>query len=212
VEALAAAMREYGVRRTFRRGQVLFSQGDFGERVFLLERGWVTIRSSGPDGEEMIINLRGPGELLGEMSILDHVPRNAAALAVDDVLALVAPATSLARVITTDVQAANEVVRILLERLRESDAQRLEYALFATLTRVARRLVDLGERFGEPTPDGIRVDLPLSQEELASWCASSREATAKALRSLREVGAIATGRRTVTLIDEAELRRHARLL
>lgn len=205
-------MREYGVRRTFRRGQVLFSQGDIGERVFLLERGWVTIRSSGPDGEEMIINLRGPGELLGEMSILDHVPRNAAALAVDEVLALVAPATALARVITTDVQAANEVVRILLERLRESDAQRLEYALFATLARVARRLVDLGERFGEPTPDGIRVDLPLSQEELASWCASSREATAKALRSLREVGAIATGRRTVTLIDEAELRRHARLL
>jgi CRP-like cAMP-binding protein len=102
-------------------------------------------------------------------------------------------------------------VNILLMRLRQSDAQRLEYMVFPTITRVARRLVDLAERFGEPTPEGTRVDLPLSQEELASWCASSREATAKALRTLREVGAIATGRRTVTLTNEDELRTHARL-
>jgi len=204
-------MREHGVRRTFRRGQVLFSQGDIGERVILLERGWVTIRSSGPEGEEMILNLRGPGELLGEMSILDQSPRSAAAIAVDEVVALVAPASTIGRVIATDAQAANDVVRVLLVRLRESDSQRLEYTVFATLTRVARRLVDLADRFGEPTPEGIRVDLPLSQEELATWCGSSREATAKALRTLREVGAIATGRRTVTLTDEAELRRHARL-
>jgi CRP/FNR family transcriptional regulator, cyclic AMP receptor protein len=204
-------MREHGVRRTFRRGQVLFSQGDIGERVFLIEQGWVTIRSSGPDGEEMILNVRGSGELLGEMSMLDRAPRSAAAMAVDEVVALVAPAGSLARVIESDAKAANEVVQTLLVRLRESDAQRLEFTLFTTLTRVARRLVDLGARFGEETPEGTRVDLPLSQEELATWCGSSREATAKALRTLREVGAIATGRRTVTLTDEDELRRHARL-
>jgi CRP/FNR family transcriptional regulator, cyclic AMP receptor protein len=76
---------------------------------------------------------------------------------------------------------------------------------------VARRLVDLGARFGEETPEGTCVHLPLSQEELATWCGSSREATAKALRTLREVGAIATARRTVTITGEEELRRHARL-
>jgi CRP/FNR family transcriptional regulator, cyclic AMP receptor protein len=211
VEALAAAMREHGGRRTFRRGQVLFSEGDIGERVLLVESGWVTIRSSGPEGEEMVLGIRGPGELLGEMSILDRAPRSAAAVAVDEVNALVAPASAVSRVIASDPRAANEVVNILLMRLRQSDAQRLEYMVFPTITRVARRLVDLAERFGEPTPEGTRVDLPLSQEELASWCASSREATAKALRTLREVGAIATGRRTVTLTNEDELRTHARL-
>lgn len=204
-------MQEHGTRRTFRRGQALFLEGDIGERVFLIEEGWVTIRTSGPEGEEMILNIRGPGELLGEMSIVDRAPRSAAALAVDDVTARVAPGGTVARVIASDVDAANEVIRVLLLRLRQSDAQRLEYAMFTTLTRVARRLVDLAERFGEPSREGTRVDLPLSQEELASWCASSRESTAKALRTLREVGAIATGRRTVTLTDEEELRRHARL-
>lgn len=204
-------MREHGVRRTFRRGQVLFSQGDIGERVFLVEQGWVTIRSSGPDGEEMIFNLCGPGELLGEMSILDRAPRSAGAIAVDEVTALVAPAGSLARVIAADAKAANEVVQTLLVRLRESDSQRLEFMMFTTVTRVARRLVDLAARFGEETPEGTCVHLPLSQEELATWCGSSREATAKALRTLRDVGAITTARRTVTLTDEEELRRHARL-
>jgi len=204
-------MREHGVRRTFRRGQALFSQGDIGERVFLVEDGWVTIRSSSPEGDEMVLNVRGPGELLGEMSILDHAPRSAAAVAVGDVTALVAPAGAIARVIATDADAANDVVRVLLERLRQSDVQRLEFTVFTTVTRVARRLLALAESFGEPASDGIRVDLPLSQEELASWCGSSREATAKALRTLREVGAITTARRTVTVTDEAELCRQARL-
>ena len=204
-------MREHGVRRTFRRGQALFSQGDLGERVFLVEEGWVTIRSSSPDGDEMVLNVRGPGELLGEMSILDRAPRSAAAVAVGDVTALVAPAGSIARVIATDAEAANDVVRVLLRRLRESDIQRLEFTVFATVTRVARRLLDLAERFGQPGPDGTRVELPLSQEELATWCGASREATAKALRTLRELGAIATARRTVTVTDEDELRRQARV-
>ena len=204
-------MREHGVRRTFRRGQALFSQGDLGERVFLVEECWVTIRSSSPDGDEMVLNVRGPGELLGEMSILDRAPRSAAAVAVGDVTALVAPAGSIARVIATDADAANDVVAVLLHRLRESDVQRLEYTVFATVTRVARRLLDLAERFGEPGPEGTRVELPLSQEELATWCGASREATAKALRTLREVGAIATARRTVTVTDEDELRRQARV-
>lgn len=204
-------MREHGVRRTFRRGQALFSEGDLGERVFLVEEGWVTIRSVSPDGDEMILNVRGPGEVLGEMSMLDHAPRSAGAVAVNDVTALVAPASAISRVIAKDAAAANDIVQVLLGRLRESDVQRLEFTVFATVTRVARRLLNLAEHFGEPTPEGVCVHLPLSQEELASWCGSSREATAKALRTLREVGAVSTGRRTVTVTDEAELRRQARL-
>jgi len=76
---------------------------------------------------------------------------------------------------------------------------------------VARRLLDLAERFGKETPEGVKVELPLSQEELASWCGASRESTVKALRTLREVGALTTGRRQVTLHDVDGLRRHARL-
>jgi CRP/FNR family cyclic AMP-dependent transcriptional regulator len=208
---LAAALREQGIRRAFPRGSALFTEGDLGERVFMIERGWVTLRSAGPDGEEMILALRGPGEVVGEMSAFDGAPRTATALAVEEVEAVVAPARSVAAVLEQDVRAANDFARILVTRLRESDRQRVEFTVLDTLARVARRLMDLADRFGEPTDEGVRVELPLSQEELASWCGASREATVKALRTLREVGGITTGRRMVTVHDRLALERHARM-
>jgi CRP-like cAMP-binding protein len=208
---LAAALRTHGVSRKFPRGQALFTEGDLGERVFMIERGWVTLRTHGPHGEEMILALRGPGEVVGEMSAFDGAPRTATAVAVGEVQAVVAPARTISTLLESDVAAANEFARILARRLRESDRQRMEYTVLDTLARVARRLLDLAERFGRETPEGVKVELPLSQEELASWCGASRESTVKALRTLREIGALTTGRRQVTLHDIDGLKRHARL-
>jgi CRP/FNR family transcriptional regulator, cyclic AMP receptor protein len=208
---LAAALRSSGAARTFARGEALFIEGDRGERVFMIERGWVTLRSRGPHGEEMILALRGPGEVVGEMSAFDGAPRTATAVAVGEVEAIVTPASTFARLLEQDVVAANDFARILARRLRESDRQRVEFTVLDTLARVARRVLDLAERFGRPSDGGVVVELPLSQEELASWCAASRESTVKALRSLREVGAITTGRRVVTVHDAEALRRYARL-
>ena len=208
---LAAALRTHGAERTFPRGQALFTEGDLGERVFMIERGWVTLRTHGPHGEEMILALRGPGEVVGEMSAFDGAPRTATAVAVGEVQAIVAPGRTIADVLERDVAAANDFARILARRLRESDRQRLEYTVLDTLGRVARRLLDLAARFGKDTDEGVKVELPLSQEELASWCGASRESTVKALRTLREIGAITTGRRVVTLRDPDALRRHAQL-
>jgi CRP/FNR family transcriptional regulator, cyclic AMP receptor protein len=208
---LGVALREQGRARSFRRGAALFSEGDLAERVFLIERGWVTLTVSTPAGSEVILGLRGPGDIVGELSVLDDEPRMATALAVDNVDAVVAPARVLTAALARDRGLADELMRLLARRLRESDRQRQEFAVLDSLARVARRLLELAERFGEPTDDGLRAELPLSQEQLASWCGCSREATAKALRTLRHVAGVTTGRRTVTLRDPELLRRHARL-
>src|SRR3954452_9832922 len=94
--------------RTFPRGQALFTEGDLGERVFMIEKGWVTLRTHGPDGEEMILALRGPGEVVGEMSAFDGAPRTATAVAVGEVRAVVAPARAISTVLEQDVAASNE--------------------------------------------------------------------------------------------------------
>jgi CRP-like cAMP-binding protein len=211
-DGLSAALREQGIPRSFRRGTALFSEGDTAQRVFLIERGWVTLRVATRDGREVILALRGPGDLVGELSTLDGEPRTATALAVDEVEAVVAPAHALTAGLAHDPELADQLLRLLARRLRESDRQRVELAVLDSMARVARRLLELGERFGEPVGDSVRVELPLSQEELASWCGCSREATIKALRTLREVAGITTGRRTVTLPDLELLRRHARLV
>jgi CRP/FNR family cyclic AMP-dependent transcriptional regulator len=209
---LGVALRGQGISRSFRRGAALFSEGDVADRVFLIEHGWVTLRTATPAGGDVILGLRGPGDVVGELSVLDGEPRTATALAVDDVDAVVVPARLMSAMLGREPELAGELLRLLAGRLRESDRQRREFAMLDSLGRVARRLLELAERFGEPTGDGgVRVDLPLSQEQLASWCGCSREATVKALRTLRQVANVTTGRRTITLRDPELLRRHARL-
>jgi CRP-like cAMP-binding protein len=86
----------------------------------------------------------------------------------------------------------------------------LEFAMSESLARVAGRLVELAERFGVPREgDAIDVTLPITQEELASWSASSRESTGRALRTLRDLRLIETGRRRLTVLDLDGLRSHA---
>jgi CRP-like cAMP-binding protein len=207
---LVAALRERGSLRRYRRGEVVFSEGDVAERVFLLERGWVLIRSSDANGRDVVLGLRGPGEVLGELSALDGKPRSATAVAADDLEVVVAPAQVLHDALAHDHDATRELLVLIAERLREADRRRLEYTTMDTLARVATRLLELAERFGEPAPDGVRVELPLVQEDLARWCGASRESTVKALRTLRGLGVVTTARRTVTVHDEAGLRQAAR--
>ena len=207
-DLLAGALRGAGRRVRFRRGQALFTEGDLADRVFVIERGWVIVTSIAPGGREIVLGLRGPGDVIGDLSALDGAPRSATALAAGEVDATVAPSSALIRALS-DAAAAMELLRVLATRLRDADRKRLEFAALDTLGRVAWRLHELSERFGEDTADGIDVELPLSQEQLASWCGASREATVKALAALRTLGCISTGRRSVLIRDLQALRRHA---
>jgi CRP-like cAMP-binding protein len=191
----------------YRRGQALFSEGDLAERVFLIEGGWVLL-SCISGGREIVLAVTGAGDVIGEMSVLDGEPRSATALAVDDVEAVVAAGSVLMRALA-DLDAAHELIQLLAKRLRDGDRKRIEFATLNTLGRVAWRLLELSERFGQPTDAGVAVQLPLSQEQLASWCGASREATVKALRTLRALNSIDTGRRRVVVHDPDALRRLA---
>ena len=208
-DILRATLQRQGHTRTFQRGQALFTEGDLAERVFLIERGWVTVTCTGPGGREIMLALRGPGDMLGELSALDGEPRSASAMAVSDVEAIVVSGSALGRALD-DADTARELIRVLAARLRDADRKRLEFAALETLGRVAWRLLELSERFGHDTGEGISVELPLSQEQIAGWCGASRESTVKALASLRALGCITTGRRRVVIIDPEALQRHAR--
>lgn len=205
---LAGVLRSEGRPVTLRRGQALFTEGDRGGRAFLIERGWVMLSSVAPSGREVVLGLRGPGDVIGELSALDDAPRSASGVAVGQVNAVVAPGSAVLGALS-DQAVAMDLLRVLAVRLRDADRKRLEFASLDTLGRVAWRLRELSERFGVQAVDGIEIELPLSQEQLASWCGASREATVKALAALRSLGCISTGRRSVLIRDGEALRRHA---
>jgi CRP-like cAMP-binding protein len=101
------------------------------------------------------------------------------------------------------------LVRLLNRRLRDATRERLEFGALDTVGRVCSRLVELADRFGAAGDDGVRVEVAITQEELAAWTASSREAVIRALRTLRELGWIETRRKGISLLDVDSLRRRA---
>lgn len=214
LDALTAVEREgllaAGQVRGWGAGEVLIREGDSAASALLLVRGLVKIHMRGQGGEELILALCGPGDLLGEVSALPAALRSADASALQDVEAIVVAVADLRALLTRHPRIALVMLELVLWRLRLADRRRLEFATAESLPRVTSRLLELAERFGVEGSDGtLVVDMPISQEELASWAAASRESTLRALRTLRELGLIQTRRKHMVVLDLDSLRQHA---
>jgi CRP/FNR family cyclic AMP-dependent transcriptional regulator len=204
-----AALVERGRQRRFPAGASLFLEGDSCSTVIIVVSGRVKAFSLTEQGEEIVLAVRGPGALLGELSAVDGAPRGSSVAALEPVAALVVPIGSFFEFLRLHGGAATVLLQMVTSRLRDADRKRVEFAAFDIAARVARRLVELADRFGEPDEHGVRISVALSQDELAGWVGASREAVAKALRVLRTRGFVSTGRRTMTVLDLDGLRRRA---
>jgi CRP/FNR family cyclic AMP-dependent transcriptional regulator len=201
------ALLERGRRRRWPVGSSLFLEGDQSGTVVFVVSGRVKVFSLTEQGEEILLAVRGPGALLGEVSAVDGGPRSASVAALEPVTALVLTADAFLEYLRTHAGAATVLLQLVTARLRDADRKRVEFAAYDIPSRVARRLVELAERFGEPDENGVRITVALSQDELAGWVGASREAVAKALRVLRDRRLVSTGRRTMTVLDLPALRR-----
>lgn len=203
------ALLARGTRRTFASGAILFREGERSAHVVVVLSGRTKICFTDRDGRESILNVRGAGDLLGDLSVLDGEPHSATVLALEPVVAAVLQADAFRSLLAEEPRLSMAVLEIVVARLRDSDRKRVEFGAYDTRGRVARRLVELAERFGEEGRAGVRITLRLTQEELAGWTGSSREAVAKALADFRGRGWVETGRRTVIVLDAAALANEA---
>jgi CRP/FNR family cyclic AMP-dependent transcriptional regulator len=204
------ALLAAGHLRRWGAGEVLFREGDSAGSALVIVGGLVKIHKHGQGGEELILSLCGPGDLLGEVSAVHGATRSAAAVALQDVEAAVVPVADLQRLLTQHPRLTLVLLELVLRRLRLADERRLEFATAESLPRVTSRLLELAERFGVAASDGtLVVEMPISQDELASWAAASRESTARALRTLRELGLIETRRKRLAVLDADRLQQHA---
>jgi CRP/FNR family transcriptional regulator, cyclic AMP receptor protein len=203
------ALTARGRRRQFPAGASLFLEGETCSTVMIVMSGRVKVFSLTEHGEEILLAVRGPGALLGELSAVDGAPRSASVAALESVVVLVVPLAAFVEYLRGHGDAGIVLLQMVTAKLRDADRKRVEAAAYDIAARVARRLVELADRFGEPDGTGVRIAVALSQDELAGWVGASREAVAKALRVLRDRGYVTTGRRTMTVLDLAGLRRRA---
>lgn len=208
-EEEAADLHAAGRRRSYGPGVTLFHEGDDSGPVVVLLGGRVKVATVGGGGREAIVAVRGPGDLIGELSAIDGGPRSATVTTLEPAEVLLVPGSAFAALLERHLRIALVLLRMVAGRLRYADSQQAQFATQDVVGRVAARLLELGDRFGVAEDDRIVIELPISQEELAAWTGSSREAVSKALQQLRTLHVLETGRKRITVLDAEALRRRA---
>ncbi len=209
------ALNDHLERQNVTRGDVLFREGETGDRVFVILAGKVKIGRAAPDGRENLLMVMGPGDLFGELSLFDPGPRTASATAVTDASLVSLEHTALRPWLATRPEAASLLLRVLAQRLRRTNDSMADMVFTDVPGRVAKALLDLAERFGEPAQPGneaagVRVEHGLTQEELAQLVGASRETVNKALADFATRGWLRLDSRAVVLLDRERLARRAR--
>jgi CRP-like cAMP-binding protein len=189
-------------------GTAVMFPGQLGDSVHFLKSGTVKIVAHGVGGKQTLLGLRGAGEILGEMSILDHQPRGSAVVAVDTVETFVVPAARFRAELERAPDLALIVMEFLVQRLRDADTKRAEYLSLDSTGRIAARIVELAERVGTGE-DSVTIALPMTQAELAGWAGASVESAGRALATLRKLGWIETERRRIVVHELEALRNRA---
>jgi CRP/FNR family cyclic AMP-dependent transcriptional regulator len=191
----------HGGPRRFARRECLMYAGEPGDRVLILLGGHVKASSVDSRGREMVLSFRGPGDVLGELTFLHAEPRSSNVIAIEPVEARAIAASEFRDYLVQRPTAALTLIDVIGRRFRDANRKRVQFGDLDTVGRVAARLLELCERYGERTHAGIQVRLPITQEDLGSWTASSRAGVAAALRTMRDLGWITTDRRRIVVLD-----------
>ena len=202
---LAALMGEASLQR----GEALFHEGDSGDQLYLITEGKVKLSHTASDGRENLLAVLGTGEIIGELSLFDLQPRSSTVTAITDVHLLTLAHEDMRAYIEAHPALAMSMLKQLALRLRNTNQQLADLVFSDVPGRVAKALLDLAERFGERTPEGIHVPHDLTQEELAHLVGASRETVNKSLADFASRGWIRLGGRAVLLIQVARLQRRA---
>jgi CRP-like cAMP-binding protein len=206
----ATAMRSSMIEQRLDKGDVLFSEGEVGDKLFLIESGKIKLGHTAADGRESLIAVLGSGEMLGELSLFDPGPRTATAVAVTRTKVLWMSHDALLPWLVGRPDVAVALLGALARRLRRTNVAMADLVFSDVPGRVAKALLDLGAKFGEETPEGLLVSHDLTQEELAQLVGASRETVNKALADFTQRGWIRMEQRQVTLRDIERLAQRSR--
>ncbi|HXR68012.1 MAG TPA: Crp/Fnr family transcriptional regulator [Dermatophilaceae bacterium] len=191
------------------RGDVLFREGDQGNRLYVIGEGKIKLGLTSVDGRENLLAILGPGEMFGELSLFDPGPRTATATAVAETQLIELGHDDLNTFLAGRPAVASSMLAALARRLRRTNDSLADLVFTDVPGRVAKALLDLSNRFGRPAEDGILVAHDLTQEEIAQLVGASRETVNKALADFASRGWIKLEARAVVLMDVERIRGRA---
>jgi CRP/FNR family cyclic AMP-dependent transcriptional regulator len=180
LRALAPAV----MRRDAPRGSVIMAEGDRVDSLYIVVSGRLKVMMGEADGKEMILGILGPGEIFGEMGLIDDGPRSASVIAIEPCELLVVTKRLFKKCLVENSEVAMAVLRVVVRRLREADRKMGSLAMLDVYGRVARLLLDLSEDV-----DGQKVVTKrLTKQDIGRMIGASREMVTKVMKDLEMSG------------------------
>ena len=209
-EASAVSLRASMDSVKISKGNILFAEGDEGDHLYVILEGKLKLGTSSGDGRENLLSILGPGEMFGELSLFDPGPRTATATAVTDSRLLSLSNDKVIGWVTQHPNVSLQLLGRLAQRLRRSNEVLADLVFSDVPGRVAKAIMDLGNRFGVQKDDGLHVNHDLTQEELAQLVGASRETVNKALADFASRGWVRLEPRAVVVLDLERLLKRGR--
>ena len=183
----------------------LFHKGDAGSELYVVVSGRLKALTTSLEGDDVVFNIHGPGDLVGEIGMLAGLPRTATISALEPCVLLALSRRDLLGLLRTHPDVALEMLAFVSKRLAHL-SELVEDTLFLNLPlRLAKKLLELSASYGEQTPAGMRLDLKLSQTELGDLVGATRESINKQLRSWTSEGLLSVDAGHLVIHRLAEL-------
>lgn len=206
----ASSLQKSMVPQTLKKGKHLFQEGDPGDRLYIVTQGKIKLTHASGDGRESLLMVLGPGDMFGELSLFDPGPRTSTAVAITDSEVLGLGNNDLRPWLSGRPEVAQSLLQALAHRLRRTNVTMSDLVFADVPGRVAKAIIELGEKFGSRTTAGLMVNHDLTQEELAQLVGASRETVNKALADFASRGWIRLETRSVEIFDVERLSRRAK--
>jgi CRP/FNR family cyclic AMP-dependent transcriptional regulator len=211
-KGLTSRLVENGVRGQAKADNVLFSAGEPGDGLYVIETGLLKVVMESPGGEERIVGLLGPGEIAGELAMIDGLPRSASIVVLQDCSYRFISKETFQKFTATHSEFYRELARVLSMRLREADRALAAVTFLSGKGRLARALLDLAEHFGKPSGSGsVTFDHKISNSDLAAMAGMARENVSRVLREWRDRKLVSQPTRYHCIHDIAALEREMEL-
>jgi CRP/FNR family transcriptional regulator len=209
---MATQLFACAVKRVAKAGETLFVAGDRGDGCYRVDQGLVKITVTSDRGEERIIALVGEGGIIGELSLIDHQPRSASAIALCDSTFRYITGQAFEDCTKNDLEIYKDLAAILAARLRETDETLAAASFLSVRGCVARTLLELANHIGKPAGRGcILLDRRISNKDLAARAGGARENVSRVLSDLKKRGIIEQRLQFYVLKDIEALEREVHL-
>jgi CRP/FNR family cyclic AMP-dependent transcriptional regulator len=204
-ESELAFLNQRTVPRHYNAGEMVFTEGEPCTGLYVVESGQIRIFKSSAAGREQVLSIEGPGSSVAELPVFDGGNYPASVAAIEPATLLFVSKQDFQALCLTHPQVALKVLRVVGARLRRLVGIIEELSFTTVRSRLVSFLLRTAQKDGKPTPQGVQIELPSSNQELASQIGTVRELVSRNLSRLQSEGIIQIDGRLVVIHDPTVL-------